>query len=299
METKIPISFQKIITKKCLDKEENQITDWAISTSNGILNGDSDFISRKLKELSNLSVKRIFEMPLEIFSFTGLDNPFLILSFTIQIDEDGNFTCDKTKKKELLLSFGRGLGVKLDESSKIAPDTSYYLSIVGEVRVYEIDKGFFSDWLQEPFHFRKRCPFCELNAEKLDIQSINILNPEKSCSLSLGGDSLNELFNNNITLFESIKSVRFDALLSESEASNYLIENGPQIEILLPNESLKLEVFGKIKNEQENDKLDEEGNTPYVLKVKPESEPVYYGVIAPDIISNLKKSINNACGGAK
>jgi hypothetical protein len=281
--------YFRLISQAC-QKGENH---WTVSGKTGSLQGDAEFISRKIRELSNLKVKRIFETPVEIFSFTGLDNPFLVLNLSFQVDETGEFVCDKDKKKELLLQFGKGLGVQLSEAGTLASDVSYYLKIGGEVRLYEIEKGFFSDWLQGYYHFRERCPFCDLSEISTEsITSISISDPDSSCSVVFGEGAESEIESVFSSLQGSLNEVIFDALLTESELQQYPSRTDISFEIGLSDDAVSFEVAGAIKETSDGESAD---LLPVILKVKRHNESPYYGVLRDDTLSPLRLVVKDIC----
>ncbi len=281
--------YFRVLSNKCQVKEDK----WIVAGGAETQQGDSQFISRKIRELSNLKVKRIFETPLDVFSFTGLDNPFLILNISFQVDESGNFACDSGRKKELLLQFGKGLGVQLSGKGTLATDVSYYLKVGGEVRLYEIEKVFFSDWLQGAFHFRERCPFCDISEVLDSVTSLSVSDPNDSCTVVFGKEAVVENSQLMDSLKKSLQEIRFDALLDEDELRNYTLGAGVGFEMSLSEkEGISLEVVGSVQPD-----VSEGGDnlSPLILKVKRKNEAPYHGVLSEDTFLPLRTVLKSFC----
>lgn len=299
--------YFRLKSDKCESKQGANRPLWTVDMGT-VMQGDDDFISRKILELSRLKVKRIFETPVDIFSFTGLDAPFLVLNVAFQVAEDGSFVCDATKKKELLLQFGKGLGVQMSDQGSLATDASYYLKIGGEVRLYEIEKGFFSDWLQGGYHFRNRQPLKEIDSVWDNLSSITMTDPSISCSVVLGDSSLSKevekdgttdmspLKNKAIsfeeakaTLRAALVSVKFDALLQEYELDQYPKINGSSITLAAGDEQIVVEIVGQVVPEIEL------GASPLIVSIKNTKEEVQYGVLQSDVLADAQKFIDEVC----
>jgi hypothetical protein len=279
-------TFFRLLSNVCEDPPSG----WVINASNETWLADTEFFTRKLGELSHLSVSRIFETPVDIFPFTGLDEPFLILNIAFQVDDKRKFVCDKDKKKELLLQFGKGMGVHRSETGTLEPGSSYFLKIGGEVRVYEIEKKFFSDWLQGPYHFRSRAPLRDVFSEESPV-SVTVSNPETSCAVVFGDSGIEEHGELIEQLKKNLMEVSFDAIVLEDELSLYAQVSGFHIEIM-EEEVIFLSEVARLKEEGY---AEDASNAPLILQVKRPSESPFYGVVRSSEIASLLGNIDSFC----
>jgi hypothetical protein len=282
-------TFYRLKSNVCEDPSSG----WVINASKETWLADSEFLARKIEELSHLSVSRIFETPIEIFPFTGLDDPFLILNISFQVDDKRQFVCDKDRKKELLLQFGKGLGIQRSEAGTLETGSSYFLKIGGEVRVYEIEKKFFSDWLQGPYHFRSRTPLIKVfNEDSPAPVSITIRNPETSCAVVLGESGVSEHKELVNQVKKNLMNISFDAIVLEEELSLYSQKDGFHVEIM-EEQVISLSEVARLKEEG----LADEGtsNIPLILRVQRPSESPFYGVLRSSEIESLLGNISSFC----
>lgn len=269
---------------------------WTVNASREVWLADAELVERKIGDLSRLTVSRIFDDAVTIFPYTGLEEPFLILSLSVELEESGKSGCGSGNKIDLLLQFGKGVGINKTGEGSIEPAQSYFLKIGDDPRIYGIERTFISDWLQGPGHFRVRTPFQGLESVE-HYQGLEISDPDLRCSAVISKSGISEgpegEFHESIkSLREFLPQVRLDAILSEKELPLYQQRDGARISLLLDSGTISI-------NERASIEMPEGGNSnlvPLIVEIVRINEPSYFGVINGELVSQMKKIIKGFCG---
>jgi len=284
-------NFFRLVSGGCEKPDQ-----WNIDASREVWLADRELVERKIGDLSRLVVSRIFDDAVAIFPYTGLETPFLILNLSVDLDEGASGGCGSGNKIDLLLQFGKGVGINKTGEGSIEPAQSYFLKIGDDPRIYGIERTFISDWLQGPGHFRVRTPFQGLESAA-HYQGLEISDPGLRCSAIISKSGISEgpegEFHESIkSLSDFLSQVRLDAVISEPELSLYNEKEGARISILLESGKVSLKEMASIE-------IAEGGNmelAPLVVEIVRINEPTYYGVINGEQVTQMEKIIKGFCG---
>ncbi len=267
-----------------------KVPTWKATAEGLNMKADSSLVARELKELSEISVRRIYDNPLDILEFTGLSTPILVFKLIFK-SEKSEMMCEvgspkEMKTREVLFQIGKGTGINLEVGSAQMKST-YYLKINGENIIYEIDKGTFGDWLQSVAHFRDKQPFESMKLS--DYQKVEIVTPEQNCA------NITEIENVKgiDELFRKFKSLKLDVLLSPSEIAQYEKVNGMKVDFFdKQNCNQALEVVGALKQRTVDG---QEVQVASVLRINKCGELQMYGVAPFVFETELRAAAIKSC----
>ncbi len=271
-------NYFKLHNKPC-----DSLSSWSVTSANIEDSIDEVFLKEKIAALSNISVSQIYESPGDILSFTGLDNPKLILTLKLKDQEAQNKeVCSLDEgTKEVILQFGKGIGAALSEKQ------FFFLKISGRPVIYELERSFIGDWLQGADHFRIRKPLESINRKEVKTLSIsgNISGADISCSYKLDDSSKS---NQVLGLFSEFgNSLKFDAILKESEINAYQNDLGFDVTVQIGSEVRIVKVVKKAGTDAETYSS--------ILEFKKDNKPSYYGSISSLLKSDLEKYLLDIC----
>ncbi|HMO19009.1 MAG TPA: DUF4340 domain-containing protein [Oligoflexia bacterium] len=304
--------FFRLYSFDCSSGEDS----WRLKTGGSVpAKVDGDFVLRKLKELSLLKVRRIFEDGQSIYQYTGLESPFLIINMALDLRKGREAGCQPgtptvglgsdSSSQELLLQFGKGIGFEVSATSSgansednlqvsapgVVPTQSYFLKIGGERRIYEVEKSFIADWLQGGDHFRSRKPFNDLSVGS--IEEIEVLVPESGCTIMATGESVSGFSSSLREIQDVMSKFKLDAVILPEELDLYppIAKNG--IRLATAEGSYALRERSAILAEDSGDGAGM--RRPSVVEIERPSEEIYYGVLGGDDMSGFDGLIGKIC----
>lgn len=266
---------------------------WTITSDGLDLRVQDDFLEREIAELSEMRVKRIYDNPIDILQFTGLANPILVFKLEFAQKQEG-FQCGIESEKlsdskdgdsELIFQIGKGVGIQIAGQTQGTAQT-YYLKIVGENVIYEIEKATIGDWMQSPDHFRNKKPFVSTNNSSFSHLELSI--PSRNCSVLSDIKNIDKMTD----IFKEFSEMEFDMYVQTKELSNFDPMQGMSFYMKSQTCSQGFETTGVISQTSVSG---EKIPVASVLKIKNCKEPELYGVISLTRFKNFADSVTTLC----
>ena len=270
------------LTSDCLTS-----SNWSVTSDGLELKADGNFIMKELRELSEIRVRKIYDNPADILKFTGLETPILIFKIEFKNDEN-NVQCSASggnSNNEFIFQIGKGVGVS-DKGIKGGLDSAYYLKIIGENVIYEIDKALIGDWMQSPDHFRLRIPFFDFAPN--EFTSLEAIVPSLKCSIATEIEKVSSVK----SIFDYYRNLELDMYIQQSELSNF--EKNQGISFYFKNNKC-IQGFEGVGLINQASVTGEKTPVAVVLRIKKCNEPDIFGTISLTNFKSLADSVTSMC----
>jgi len=154
-----------LFTKNSGEQAKNNST-WTVGDGLRKFPAEAAAVTAQLKRLADLRIKTFLGEPEGGLKLYGLTQPLIVVALYL---EPGMADEVADPRREIVAQIGKGVGLHSDDESQsgIKVDTSYYLKVVNQAEVFELEQPHFAEMLEGFNFYRSRSPYTEVSEERI------------------------------------------------------------------------------------------------------------------------------------